>query len=225
LRSANQSKDELLGLVSHELRNPLSTILAAVRRISLPGIVVPDEQQTVKLLDTKTSQLAVLIENMLILARGDHTAELEPVLLHRLLGVAIARHLQRSPDRKVELELGADVPIVAGHDGWLHQVLDNLLGNAEKYFAPETTITVAASAEGGNAVVRVLDRGPGIPVGRAEQLFAAFHREKSTSDVPGLGLGLAVCRRLVELQGGAIWAAERKGGGAEFGFSLPAVAE
>lgn len=219
LRAANQAKDELLGLVSHELRNPLTTILVAARRLTAPGYVVPAEQETAQELERSAARLAVIIEDMLILARGQ-PVDLEPLLIQRVLPKFLESHRARVADRRFVLEIEPDLPTVSGHPGWAEQVIENLLANAEKYSPRETTITVSAVAEAEGVAIRVLDRGGGIAPGRAGQLFAAFHREESARAVPGLGLGLTVCKRLVEMQAGRVWAASRPDGGSEFGFAL-----
>jgi len=219
LRAANQAKDELLGLVSHELRNPLATILVAARRLTAPGYVVPSEQETAQELERSAARLAVIIEDMLILA-GGQPGDLEPLLVQRILPKFLESHRKRIVDRRFDLEIEPDLPTVTGHPGWTEQVIENLLANAEKYSPTETTITVSAVAEADGVAIRVLDRGGGIAPGRAGQLFAAFHREESARAIPGLGLGLTVCKRLVEMQAGRVWAAPRPDGGSEFGFAL-----
>jgi signal transduction histidine kinase len=220
LRTANQAKDELLGLVSHELRNPLATILAAVRRLSVPGFVVPEERETLDVLVRNAARLAVLLDDMLVLAHDNRPVELEPVLLQRIIPAVIAGHRARFPGRCIVVDVPDDLPIAAGHPGWTHQVIENLLSNAEKYSPPETVITVCSRPTIDGVSVRVLDRGVGIPAARSHELFEPFHREESARAVQGLGLGLTVCKRLVELQSGRLWAAPRPGGGSEFGFLL-----
>lgn len=223
LEAANRAKDELLGLIAHELRSPLATVLAAARRLNTSGAVQVEERDTVQALVRNSDRLAMLIDNMLILAHGDQPVELEPLLLQRLLPHSAAAHRERFPDRTLHFDVPAGLPMVVGHAGWIGQVMENFMGNAEKYSPPETEIAITAVVESGAVSVRVLDRGSGIPADRASRLFDAFHREQATEGVPGLGLGLAVCKRLVEQQDGQVWAAPRPGGGSEFGFALKAL--
>ncbi len=224
LRAENTAKDELLGLVAHELRSPLTTILASARRLAVPGRVTADETETVEFLLEDTVRLKTLIDNMLVLAQGEHEPELEPVLLQRHLPRIVAVHRSRFRARVVNLEIESDLPVVTAHPGWTEQVVENFLSNAEKFSPSGTPITVEVVRGAARVEVRVLDGGPGFPPEHAEELFVAFHREEATRSTPGIGLGLAVCKRLIELQCGTIWAAPRPEGGAEFGFSLPVAA-
>ena len=101
-----------------------------------------------------------------------------------------------------------------------------MLGNAEKYSPPEGDITVSLDRTDAEIIVRVLDEGSGIDAADLPMVFEPFYRApRAQKESGGLGLGLAVCKRLIELQGGSVWASTREGGGAEFGFSLPALAE
>jgi two-component system sensor histidine kinase KdpD len=217
--------DELLGLVSHELRNPLSTVLAAARRLAIPGLVAPDEVATLEELARSAARMAVVLEDMMLLAHADAALELEPVLLQHIIPEVVARHGERFPERAVALELDGRLPVALGHSGWIAQVTENLIANAEKYSPRDTVITVAAGPSGDRAWVRVQDRGPGFSAARSRELFEPFHREDSARGIAGAGLGLTVCKRLIERQNGRVWAAPRPGGGAEFGFLLPAARE
>jgi two-component system sensor histidine kinase KdpD len=223
LRAESRAKDEVLGLIAHELRNPVSALLAVGRRLMAPGLVVQSEQPTILQLNASASRLALQLENMLLLARGDQP-ELEPVLLQRLLPVAAMNHQSQLSSRVPLFDIPADLPVALGHPGWIDQILDNFLGNAEKYSPVDEPVVVSADADAEFVSVRVLDRGEGFVLDHARQLFAPFHRENSTITAPGLGLGLAVCKRMVELQGGRVWAAPRVDGGSEFGFALQVAA-
>jgi signal transduction histidine kinase len=219
LRAESRAKDEVLGLIAHELRNPLSALLAAGRRLALPAVVVPEEQETVAQLIASATRMAQLLENMLLLARGDQP-ELEPVLLQRLIPMIVKNHGTFFPERTLLLDLAPNLPVAQGHIEWIAQIMDNFLRNAEKYSHAATAITVSAVANEDHVSVRVLDRGHGILLEHAVELFMPFHREQATVALPGLGLGLTVCKRMVEMQGGEVWAAPRPDGGSEFGFSL-----
>jgi signal transduction histidine kinase len=111
-------------------------------------------------------------------------------------------------------------------EGYLEQVLENLFSNAEKYSPAREPITIDIIREHAEVKIRVLDRGGGISDEEASYLFDAFYRSDETSRrASGLGIGLAVCKRLVTAQGGRVWAAPRDGGGAEFGFAIPIIEE
>jgi two-component system sensor histidine kinase BaeS len=114
--------------------------------------------------------------------------------------------------------------LVEGHEAWIAQVVGNLLDNAEKYGRPGGAIDVFVERSGPEVIVRVLDQGDGIATADLPLLFEPFFRAQHTRErTGGLGLGLAVCRRLTELQGGRIWAGSRASGGSEFAFALPAI--
>jgi signal transduction histidine kinase len=99
-----------------------------------------------------------------------------------------------------------------------------MLGNAEKYSPPKGRISVIVEREEDDVCVRVLDEGRGISDADLPHIFEAFYRAaRAVKESGGLGLGLAVCKRLIDLQGGEVWAQTRQGGGAEFGFSLPVL--
>jgi two-component system sensor histidine kinase KdpD len=111
-------------------------------------------------------------------------------------------------------------------EGYLEQVIENLVSNAEKYSPSDEAITIEIERTSDQVRIHVLDRGAGLPDGEMDRLFDAFYRAPSTSrKAAGLGVGLAVCKRLVEAQGGEVWAQPRDGGGSEFGFALPIIDE
>ena len=131
-------------------------------------------------------------------------------------------HEHQHPHRVLRVHIVDETSAVNGVVGYLEQITENLLSNAEKYSPREQPIDVAVERNGDRVEVRVLDRGPGIPEDEAARLFTAFYRSPRTAQsAKGVGIGLAVCKRLIEAQRGAIWVRPREGGGSEFGFSLP----
>ncbi|MFN8506050.1 MAG: PAS domain S-box protein [Dehalococcoidia bacterium] len=228
LREANAAKDEFLASVSHELRTPLTLVVGLVsylhrRRGELSA---EDQSDALDQLTEAVSRLESLIENMLMLSQLDSGPEfeLEPVLLPRVVQRAVAAHQRRHPSRTIELNLERGLPVLLARPTWLDQVLTNLLSNAEKYSPKDATITIEARPAGGHVEVAVLDRGPGLPAEQADRVFRAFERlERDRSRAPGLGLGLTVSKRLVELMDGTIAAAPRPEGGTRFSFTIPAI--
>lgn len=219
LRDELRAKDESLGLIAHELRNPLNVLTLAARRLLLPGMVTPGERATIESIAAVAARLTLLLDDMLVLARGEEP-ELEPLLLQRVLPASVARHEAAFPSRELLYDVPIDLPVVIGHAGWIGQVVDNLIGNAEKYSPANRRILVTARAEGRVVSILVFDEGAGVSDDNAANLFLPFHREASALGLPGLGLGLTVCKRMVDQMGGRIWARSRPGGGSEFGFSL-----
>lgn len=228
LRRANEAKDEFLGLVSHELRTPITTIMGNAEVLERRGDKIDAASRRGALADISAESLRLhrLIENMLVLARLEqgHTIELEPVLLQRHLAHVVQMQLQRTPDAQIHLEIRGEVPPVGADPTYFEQVLQNLLTNAYKYSPPGAVIEVIAARDGDDVVISVGDRGSGISDDDRPHIFEPFYRSRRTSDqASGAGIGLAVCKRLVEVQGGQLWADAREGGGTVMRFSLPAA--
>ena len=225
LRDALAVKEEFLGMVSHELRTPLTVILGLANVVARNGSTHDQVQRTVLEIRESAEHLASLLESMLVLARaGEEPPELEPILLDRVALRAIERHREVFPKRKVTLTVETDTPLVDGHEPWIIQVISNMLGNAEKYTPAKGGISVIVQADEANVCLRVLDEGRGIADEDKPHIFESFYRAAhAVKESGGLGLGLAVCKRLIDLQGGEVWADTRAEGGAEFGFSLPAL--
>ncbi len=226
LRQASQVKDELLGLVSHELRTPLTTIFGNAQALRRHGDKIDGDTRSMALQDIEDDavRLQRLIENMLVLARLEGSADLspEPVLLQRLLP-RLAIDLQRKGLR-IGLNLGIPdtLPPASAQPGYIEQTVANLVSNAVKYSTPGATVELRAQSNDGYVAIFVEDRGSGITPEEADRVFAPFFRSQRTADqASGIGLGLAVCKRLVEAQGGRIWAAPRDGGGTTIAFTLP----
>jgi len=228
LTQANAIKDEFLGLLSHELRTPLTTIigLSSLLARDIENMSPEDRREAVEQLQVDSARLQTLIENLLILARLDReTVEKEPILLHHLVPAAVAAFQRLNPERKVDYRAAPGLPPIFGQPAWLTQVVDNLLSNANKYSPPGKPIEIEVDQKDDAISVRVLDRGEGIPEDQAENIFQPFFRgARASRTASGVGLGLAVCKRLLELQGGSIACYPREGGGAVFEFTMP-VAE
>ena len=153
--------------------------------------------------------------------RGSLVAEAEPLELRRLLERIVAHEAAELPSIRIELRLEPGLPIVAGEDTYVEQVVRNILGNAAKYTPSGTPVVVDARREGRSVAIRFLDEGPGIPAASIPHLFELFYRDpQSARTVSGSGIGLFVCKSLVEAMGGRMWAARRPEGGTEFGFTM-----
>ncbi len=226
LEEANAAKDEFLSLVSHELRSPLTTILG--NALTLQGHSSKLDEQTkhdaLGDIVSESLRLQNIIDNLLFLARAEQGQLLEretQFVIHAIEKV-VARHQRANPGRRIEITQTSGMRPVTFPAGYLDQVIENLLSNAEKYTPIESPISVEVRRDEHEVTVTVADRGPGIPADQIEHLFEPFYRAPGARRrAAGLGIGLAVCKRLVEAQGGQIWARNRPDGGAEFGFSLP----
>jgi PAS domain S-box-containing protein len=229
VRESMALKDQFLGMVSHELRTPISTILGNGQLLLQRGdrLTEDDKRQALADIVGETERLQRIIENLLILSRMEAGRELKPEPLHlrHLVDEAVAGLQRRMPGRAVVVRTDGDVPIALGEPALVMHVLENLLNNGAKYSPPDSTIEVELSIDGGGSPrVAVLDRGIGLGEVEQEQMFTPFYRSgRAMKMASGMGLGLAVCRRIVDVQGGSIFAESRQGGGAVFSFTLPAA--
>lgn len=226
LSRALAAKDEFLGLVSHELKTPITTIYGNAEVLRRRGDRLDDQSRAEAITDIsqESERLHRIIDNLLVLARLERGQQLasEPVLVHRLAQRLIDEHRHRFPHRQITLQSDGDVGPIAGEPLYIEQVIRNLLSNAEKYSPPDLPIEVETRSDGHAVSLRVLDRGPGFPAEEAERIFTPFYRSSATAaHASGVGVGLAVCKRLIEAQQGEMWARPRPDGGADIGFSLP----
>ncbi|MGI8925342.1 MAG: PAS domain-containing sensor histidine kinase [Tepidiformaceae bacterium] len=229
LEDALEAKDEILGLTSHELRTPLTTVKGNIRLLRGHRKLSEEQrEECLEEIEVNADRLERLIENMLVLARVEN-GELplvEPVLLHRVIEEAVREVGRRHPKREFQLHAPAEVRPVLGNALYLGQVVANLLQNAIKYSPIDSAVEVTVAELAGEVLVEVSDRGHGVSESSLPQLFDAFFRDPRTAaSTSGLGLGLAVCRRLIDAQGGRLGAAPRPGGGSTFAFTLPVCDE
>ena len=218
-------KDQFLGLISHELRTPLATIYGGSRLLLDRFDVLPagSRKELLRDMEEESLRLERIIQNLLLMTKVDASGvDLEPIHLDKVIEAGVAHFQGRNRGRTVSLTVTGEDFVCSGNDTYMDMVLSNLLMNASKYSDESSAIEVEVH-EGEAAVeVRVLDRGIGFTDAEAEKLFVPFFRSESAkSTASGVGVGLAVCKRVVDAQGGSIWALARDGGGAEFGFTLP----
>ncbi|MGZ8385918.1 MAG: DUF4118 domain-containing protein, partial [Nitrospira sp.] len=218
-------RNAILSSVSHDLRTPLATITGAASSLA-------EEQGKLDLsarcelsrsIYREADRLDRLLKNLLDMMRIEAgvvrlSKEWHP--LDEVVGAALARLEGRLRDHTVNAAFPADLPLLFVDGVLLEQVVINLVENAVKYAPSGGTIDLFASASDREIVVEVADRGPGIPVGEESLIFDKFYRGKTARE-GGVGLGLTICRGIVEAHGGRIWAENRSGGGAIFRFSMP----
>jgi len=138
-----------------------------------------------------------------------------------VVGAALNRLDTPLQGRQVTTRLSPDLPLVPLDSVLIQQVLINVLENALKYTPADSPIDIAAWASPNAVTVEVADRGPGLADGDAQRIFDKFYRVARAGAPSGIGLGLAICRGMVEAHGGRIWAENRPGGGIAFRFTLP----
>jgi PAS domain S-box-containing protein len=230
IRSSMAVKDQFLSLVSHELRTPIATIVGNALLLNSRGDALEEEErlQSMSEIVNESQKLHRIIENLLLLSRleAGNALDLEPIQLDKILTSAI-ESLERRTGRVVALDLCPGLPPVFGQETLVTQVIENLLSNAEKYSPPDTTIEVRLQPnDSGQVELSVRDHGIGLDEGEAEDVFTAFYRSKEARQAaPGMGVGLAICRRIVETHSGGIWARNHPEGGAVFSFTLQAAGE
>jgi len=228
-READAFRDAFVGILSHELRTPITSIYAASMLLARPGLDDASRAELVADVSEEAERLRRLVEDLLVLAKAERGAipvQLEPVLLQHILPRLCEEEERRRPGLKIDVRVDRPVPVARAEEAFVVQILHNLLGNAAKYGPADGPIDIMLDAPDGSPRVRVLDRGPGVDPAEADRLFDLFYRSDRTSRVAGSGIGLFVAKRLVEAIGGTIWARPRDDGpGAEFGFSLQPLRE
>lgn len=229
MHEVERLRDAFLGIVGHELRSPISSILGAAELIRDHNLPPDIRTELTGDLGDEARRLHELVEQLIRLAdlrRIDHLGD-EPTHLPHLVRARIARWRARQPRLRIRLELPrGSVPAVAGDAGYVAQALDIVLDNAVKYAGVEAPLIVRIEAGGDELRLHVLDQGPGFPTADASRLFGLFWRAaptgRSTADRPaGNGIGLFVMRSIVEGLGGRVWATNQEAGGADVGFALP----
>ena len=231
LRDANQRKDEFLATLAHELRNPLAPVRNAIHFLKIKGPATPDVAWAADVIDRQVHALAHLIEDLMDISRinqGRIELRREIVALDEVLADAVetiqpqidgAGHKLSLLLPPVKLQVDADRQRLA-------QAFMNLLSNAAKYTDPGGQIEVRVVAEGGQALVSFRDSGIGIAPQRLEQVFEMFSQEEPAlkRSRGGLGIGLALTRRLVQMHNGIVTAtSEGPGKGSQFQVRLPLV--
>lgn len=217
-------RSSLLSSVSHDLRTPLAAITGAASSLLWREEEFdPDTRRELKeTIYEEAERLARLVENLLNMTRLESgiQARKQSQPLEDVVGAALARLEHRLHGRSLTTSLPHDLPLVPIDDVLIEQVLINLLDNAIKYTDPASPLEVSAFAGHGVVTVQVADHGPGLEPGDEERVFDKFHRG-SADNTRGAGLGLAICRGIIQAHGGRIWAENRPGGGAVFRFTLP----
>jgi two-component system, OmpR family, sensor histidine kinase KdpD len=217
----------LISSVSHDLRTPLTSIKAAASSLLQDDVQWDEEARRsfTQAIEHEADRLNRLVENLLDISRiegGALKPEKEWYPLDELVHDVLSRMQVRMQGRKVTTELAANLPPIALDYIMIDQVLTNLLENALRYTPAGSVLELTVSVMATEVLISLADRGPGIPAGDLERIFDKFYRVLSRDrDVGGSGLGLAVCRGLIEAHGGRIWAENRLGGGTVFQFTLP----
>jgi PAS domain S-box-containing protein len=232
LEELDKLRHEFLGMVSHELKTPLTAIKgsAATALGSSMPLGTAQTRELFQIIDEQADRLRGLVDNLLdvsLIEAGALSIEAETADLREIIQEAHAGFMRESRMHEVRLELPDTLPAVSADRHRICQVVMNLLSNADKFSPPMTPITVSAEVEPLWVTVHVRDEGRGIAEEDLSRLFRKFSRphERSGFKLPGSGLGLAICKGVVEAHGGRIWAeSSGEGRGATISFSLPVAA-
>jgi signal transduction histidine kinase len=230
LRELNEQKDHLMGVVAHDLRNPLS-VVRGYADFLLSGVAgeLEDEQDEVVRTMRRTSDYMLhLVEDLVDFSRiqtGALELEREPTDLAALVREGIRLNAMVAQEKRIAFEphLASDLPELSVDRHKVRQILDNLLTNAVKFSHPGSTVEVTLTRDGDDAHLAVRDQGVGIPEEDQCLLFEPFKKTSArpTAGERSTGLGLAIVRNIVEAHGGRIWVESRVGEGSTFHVTLP----
>ncbi|MBI2850798.1 MAG: response regulator [Chloroflexi bacterium] len=225
---AERLKDEFIGMVSHEIKTPLTVIIGALQTAALPSISKEQFRELVKDAVDSADTLNDIVENLLELTRAQ-AGRLE---LHtgmsdfNEIACRVVQHLEnQSALHRLTLDLPEALPAIRFDSIRIERILHNLVENAIKYSPGGGEVNVSAKQENSDLVVCVSDQGPGISAENQKRLFQSFERLGLLNGraMQGVGLGLKVCRLLVEAHGGRIWVDSELGNGSAFCFTLPSM--
>ena len=228
---AERMRSALVATVSHELRSPLTAIAGYTATLLHDGPWDADtEHEFLEIIAGSAAKLAGLIDNLLDAAKveaGVLHLEREPVKVERIAEQVVAQRRALNVNHSLQIAPAAQLPLANADPVRVEQVLANLVDNALKYSPNGGPITIRITGGVNELTIGVSDRGVGITREQSERLFERFYRVDSTltRTTRGVGLGLFICRSLVEAQGGRIWVESQPGQGSTFWFTLPALAE
>ncbi len=228
LVQASRAKSTFLANVSHELRTPLGLVEAAVKTLRSDRLAIDESMRRLSLetIADETYELTGMVDNLLAASRMEQhhvKLSLTQTDLTVLLQKKITAWQAHTPHRRFNLHAPAEPVWILLDATQIQRVLRNLLQNAVKYSFPDTTVTITLTAENEGVLVAVQDQGYGIAADDQANIFERFYRGnlKSPRAIRGVGLGLAICREIVQAHGGRIWLESEVGQGSAFFVQLP----
>ena len=224
-KRADQLKDEFIGLVSHELRTPLTVISGSLQTAMSEGLSQEDVHELLQNAAEGADSLATILENMLELSRyqaGRLQLRVEMVSIADTVQTVTEKLKRQGITREFLLDIPGELPPAEADPVRVERIFFNLMENATKYSPEATRITISSQTQGDFVITRITDQGSGISPDDQVKLFEPFRQLQTTQRRPkGIGLGLVVCKRLVEAQGGWIRVESELGKGSTFSFALP----
>jgi two-component system sensor histidine kinase KdpD len=227
LSQANELRSALLAAVSHDLRTPLASIKTASSSLLSKVTFEPDAHRALlETIDAEADRLNDLVGNLLDMSRiqaGALVVKIQPIGVEEVLGGALVGIAEQ--EHPLRIDVPETVPRVLADAALLERVLANVVDNAVAWSPAGEPVRIEAGSVGDRVHVRVVDRGPGIPVDARERVFQPFQRLGDSPNGSGVGLGLAVARGFVDAMGGDLTIDDTPGGGTTMTVNLPAVIE
>jgi len=221
-RRAEVAKTAVLHAISHDLRSPLTAIATAVGGLRATLVTEAEREELIDVINEETARLGKLVDDLLDLSRIESGAVAPRADWTDLRDVVASAVMQSRSDARIEVELPEDLPLVRADAAQLERVFSNLIDNAVKFSPPGEPVRITGGASGGRVVVRVSDRGPGIPRKDRLRVFEPFFRSAGDRS-SGSGLGLSISRGFVEANGGQIILQPGADAGTSFAVSFPAA--
>lgn len=222
-RQADAAKTVILHAVSHDLRSPLTAIRTAAAGLREEGTKPEDRSALIDAIEGEAARLTRLIGNLLDLSRIEAGAvhpRTDWCDLLDVISTAVSHIHAAEPHDRIQIELDGELPLVRADASQLERVFSNLIENALRYSPPDRPVRISGGVGAGKVVVRVIDRGPGVPVGQREAIFKAFN---TGNEREGAGLGLAISRGFVEANGGELQLQADSADGTAFAVAFPLV--
>lgn len=227
-RQNEEFKSTLLDALAHEFKTPLTSIKAASTSLLADSAVSLHQRELATIIDEETDRLSQLVTEAVRMAQidaGTVRLDREPLQLGALIARLLEQAKTRTEGREIRVSVPDDLPTVMADPDLMALVLRQLLDNALKYSPPGSPIDISAKSEDGRVVVRIHDRGPGIPARERQKIFEKFYRWQATSNhIPGTGLGLYIAREITRAHGGDVWVEGEPGEGSQFCVALPVSA-
>jgi PAS domain S-box-containing protein len=223
-KKVEKLKDEFISLISHELRTPMTVITGSLQTAMSKGISTEDKQVLLQNAVEGATSLSAILENMLELSRhqaGRLHLHPEPVRMADVTRDVIKKLKGLGVSHQFQMDIPNDLAPVEADPLRVERIIYNLLENAVKYSPEGSEITIFTRVEERLVITGITDKGIGLSPEEKNRIFELFERVEKMPRAQGLGLGLVVCTRLVEAQGGSIWVESESGKGSTFYFTLP----
>ncbi len=225
-QQAVRAREEVLAIVSHDLRNPLSAVILGASMLQMSTTLADEDREQLETIEASAKRMNRLIADLLDVTRleGGKRLPIEPASVHAAKLLREAEDLFRAQAAvasvTIEYQVEDNLPPVYADHHRVMQVLSNLIGNSLKFTPPAGRITVSANRQDGMVRFRIADTGPGIPHEHLSDIFSPYWQAKRTERL-GAGLGLPIAKGIVETHGGRIWVESDQGKGTQFYFTLP----